>query len=41
MKVDLYFGVNTDKIFGMNRCKLELWKGLNLDKKKIAYKPKS
>ena len=41
MKVDLYFGVDTDKIFGMNRCKLELWKGLNLDKKKIAYKPKN
>jgi glycosyltransferase involved in cell wall biosynthesis len=43
MKVDLYWGKDSNKMFGMNRCKIELLKGLpdNINKQKITYTPKN
>tara|TARA_Y100000310_G_C20696429_1_gene826067 strand:- start:4733 stop:5788 length:1056 start_codon:yes stop_codon:yes gene_type:complete len=43
MKVDLYFGKRSSKIFGTNRVKIELYKGLpkEINKKAISYTTKN
>jgi glycosyltransferase involved in cell wall biosynthesis len=43
MKVDFYWGRDSSKMFGVNRLKIELFKGLpkEINKKKISYNPKN